>query len=218
MDTKISLKDLFSSILKKWPVLVVCMLLCAVALNVYGGNKAKASADAAAELHSKYLQAAPNLPGYFDENLYSLRSNLSDNDAYYTEAIAGIFRNFMFKYGADAELMTSGSLDELENNDDFASYMTFVGSFKDIKSAMSNAQIQYLQALIDVDKDADMSIGAAVAESDTDESDSPEVSAGNTVSTFQPKWLAVGAILGLFAGAVIAAVPFLARAGRRESV
>ena len=202
MDTKVNLGEFFKAIFKKWPVLLVLIIAGAVIFNCYGANKHNSSADAMALSYEDYCKAAPALPSYFTPELYSLRQALSENDAYYVQAVAGIFRNFMFKYGSDLDLLAPGALDAMGEDENLLPYVTFIGSFKDIKAAMSNNQQAYFTALINLPKDIDVkAVGADVPEAD--------VSSGS--SSVYPVWVLVGAFAGFALGFVVLAVSYLSR-------
>lgn len=188
MEVTIDLKDLLKKIFRKWPVLIVFMLLGAICLQFFTAGKAKASAAAAAARHERYSLVAAELPSYFDEQLYGLRSVLSENDALFCEAYAHTYENYIAEY-------LSGAL--TEDSTRFEAYMMFMNSYKDVLSVFSGAQRAYYDALILRDLSSTEK-GAAVRDY------VPAAAAPVSI-----KWMAIGAILGLLAGAALTALPYL---------
>ena len=176
-----------SNIIKHWPVLFICILLFSLLFNVYGVKEAKASVQAALELHEEFAEKASSLPAYFTEDLYALRRNITANEAEYAEAIASVYRNFAFKYGIENDLLGPDAIDNMEDNSDFLSYSLIISKIKDIRSLMGQGQYSYFLALIDLPFDGDYeSIGAKV-----EDFESPEV------FVIQPKWIVIGAVFGI---------------------
>ena len=77
----IDLNDLARCLKKRWFVIFLAALICALALNVYGVRRANRNAQNAENQHLAYSAAAGELPGYYTEDLFRLRSRLSDNAA-----------------------------------------------------------------------------------------------------------------------------------------
>ena len=200
MDTMLDIKVLLKPLKKLWPVVLVLALLLGGAAGAYGYKKAAAAAEREQEAHLAYEKAAPELPWYYTESHYNLRRNLSDNDAAYVEATVGIFRNYMLKYGVQNDLMNT-SLAEVEDNGDLELYIPFVASIKDIKSAMSSAQLQYFNALAEIDLDIGDKAGTTGARITAYEAE--------PVSAFQGKWILAGLFFGAVLGTCATVVPVL---------
>lgn len=183
----IDLSDLFRRILKKWIIVVCFALIFAFLLGAYGYNNALKASEAAGEMHRQYAEAAPELPGYYNEDLFRIRSGLSDNAAAFAEAYAGIYRNFLAEY-QDGEASDTESL---------TAYMMFLDSYKDVISVMSSTQREYYEMLIssDMTKDGNAAVPAY-------EPSQP--------SRIQPKWIVIGAVLGALLACVCIAFPYLA--------
>lgn len=188
MDVTIDLRDLLKKIGKKWPVLLILALAGAVALNSLAAGKSRAASAYSAELHARYEEAAPELPAYYNEELFRLRTSLSKNDALFCEAYADIYKDYIAEYQA-------GTL--TDDGARLQAYMLFLDSYKDVLSVFSGTQRAYFNALILTDT-ASAEKGAPVAES------VPEMTAA-----FSPKWALIGALAGTVVGAVLLAVPYL---------
>ena len=188
MNVTIDLKDLFKKIGKKWPVLVIFAVIGAVLLNFTMVKRGRLSAASTEYFHEIYADAAPELPEYFNESLYSLRCALSENDAEFCEAYAQVYKNYITEYEA-------GTLTEDPTR--LESYMMFMDSYKDVLSVFSGAQRSYYDALICFDNGSSAK-GAPVSEFIPSE-----------VGTLQPKWVVIGAFVGILIGAVVLALPYL---------
>ena len=183
----IDLSDLFHRILKKWIIVVCFALIFAFLLGAYGYNSALKANESANEMHRQYAEAAPDLPGYYNEELFRLRSGLSDNAAAFAEAYAGIYRNFLAEY-QDGEASDKESL---------TAYMMFLDSYKDVISVMSSTQREYYEMLISSDGNAEGSAPVPPFEA-------------SQPSMIQPKWILIGAVLGMLIACVCVALPYLA--------
>lgn len=183
----IDLSDLFRRILKKWFIVVCFALVFAFLLGAYGYNNALKASASSDEMHRQYAEAAPGLPAYYNEDLFRLRSNLSDNAAAFAEAYAGIYRNFLEEY-QDGEASDKESL---------TAYMMFLDSYKDVISVMSSTQREYYEMLISSDMSKEGSAAIPAYEP-------------SQPGKIQPKWILIGAVLGALIGCVCIALPYLA--------
>ena len=202
METTISLNELFKKIFKKWPALVALALAGAVVCNVYGCRKAESAADSALASHEAYAAAAAELPAYYTEEMYKLRSSMPEAEAIFCEAYADIYRNYINDY-LDGSIAKDMQMLE--------TYMMFMDSYKDVLSCMSGTQRSYYNALIYAHSDGSVSdadaekLGAAV-----------EPYEPAQVSALQPKWALIGAVAGALAGMLIVGLPCLVKAGKED--
>ena len=183
MDTGIiDLKDLGQHLKKRWIIILAAALVCALIFNVYGVRKADRNVQNAEKQHLAYTAAVEELPGYYTEQLFSLRSRLSNNAAEFVEAYANIYKSFLKEYQTEnAEIKT----------ENLEAYMMFLDSYKDVLSVMSGTQREYYELLISTDTDTDPN-SHPVAE--------PFERA--SVSAVQPTWL----LIGIFAGVAVASM------------
>lgn len=188
MEVTIDLKDLIKRIVKRWPVLLVLAVIGAALLNSIAIGKASFSAGVSEELHRRYSEAASELPSYYSEGMYAIRSSLSENDALFCEAFAEVYKEYISDF-------KTGSL--TEDPARLESYMMFLDAYKDVLSVLSGQQRAYYNALISADTES-FEKGAPVFEY------VPE-----KVEKFQMKWLALGFAAGIAAGCVFIAVPYL---------
>ena len=177
----IDLKELGIYLKKRWLIILVVAILCGIVFNVYGVHKASRNLAAAEQLHTDYAKAAEELPGYYTETLYNLRSRLSDHQAEFVEAYANIYKSFLKEYGDEGELST----------DNLEAYMMFLDSYKDVLSVMSGAQREYYELLL-----------AADTVHPAGEHPQVESFEKTPVSVVQPRWI----LFGFVAGAVIEGV------------
>lgn len=191
MEEKLDLKELFSYITHKWILLVVFAFIFAVVLNVYGYHSAAVDQAAAVALHKEYENAAAELPGYYTEELFRLRSNLNDNSAAFCEAYADIYKNYLTAY-------KSGTL--TTDSPQLQAYMMFLDSYKDVLSVMSGNERSYYNALISANTEK---------QSESENHPIVEPYTPPVVSRVQPKWLILGIMAGLIACAVGVSVPFV---------
>lgn len=188
MEVTIDLRDLIKKIAKRWPVLLVLAVTGAAALNFIAVGRASSSAGASQELHKRYSEAAPELPSYYSEGMYAIRSSLSENDALFCEAFAEVYKDYISDY-------KSGSL--TEDPARLEAYMMFLDAYKDVLSVLSGQQRAYYNALILTDTESSEK-GAPVSEY-----------VPVRIEKLQIKWLILGAAAGIAAGCVLLAVPYL---------
>ncbi|MDO5444357.1 MAG: hypothetical protein Q4F31_01910 [Eubacteriales bacterium] len=188
MEVTIDLKDLWKKIAEKWMVLLILAVIGAVLLNIIAVGRASASAYASEELHRLYSEAAPELPSYYNEEMYSIRSSLSENDALFCEAYAKVYKDYISEFKADSLTEDSTRLE---------AYMMFLDSYKDVLSVFSGQQRAYYNALILTNTESS-EIGASVSEY------VPE-----KVGKIQIKWIVLGIAAGVLAGCVLIIVPYL---------
>ena len=144
MDTGlIDLKELGAYLKKRWLIILMAAVLCGIFFNVYGVHKASLNLEAAEQRHTDYAKAAEELPGYYTETLYNLRSRLSEHQAEFVEAYANIYKGFLKEYRDEGELST----------DNLEAYMMFLDSYKDVLSVMSGTQREYYELLLTADTD-----------------------------------------------------------------
>ncbi len=187
-EVTIDLFDLFKKILSKWKT-VICLGVCfAVLGGWYGYDSAVKHTEASEEQHRKYLEDASGMPDYFTEELYNLRSSLSENAADFAEAYAKIYGNFLEKYCDEAY--------DAENDKDLEAYMMFLDSYKDVLSVMGGTQREYYDMLISADKTGN----ARAQETQT---------SSQEVSVFQLKWIIIGFLGGIVIACICIAVPYL---------
>ena len=188
MDTGlIDLKELGIYLKKRWLIILIVAILCGIIFNIYGVHKVRRNLEAAELRHTDYVKAAEELPGYYTETLYYLRSRLSDHQAEFVEAYANIYKSFLKEYGGEGELST----------DNLEAYMMFLDSYKDVLSVMSGTQREYYELLLTVD--TDHSAG-----------EHPQVTSFDkaTVSAIQPQWILFGFVAGTVISGVIGVILF----------
>ena len=179
----IDLKDLAKYLRKRRIIILVAALAFALMFNIYGVRKAGRNIERAEEQHLAYTEAVGELPGYYTEQLFNLRSRLSNNAAEFVEAYANIYKNFLKEY------QTENAEIETEN---LEAYMMFLDSYKDVLSVMSGTQREYYELLISTDTNTDP---------DTHPIAEPFERA--PVSAVQPVWLIIGIFVGAAAACVI---------------
>ena len=189
-EVTIDLSDLFRKLRKKWKLIVCFALVCALAAGWFGYTRALRAEAAEQERHERYALAAPELPGYFNEELFALREDLSENAAAFAEAFAGIYRGFLEQYWH-----ASGEVNHLENAE---SYMMFLDAYKDVISVMGGTQREYYEGLI-----------TAVTENGTREHAAVTPYESSKPSAVQPKWVVIGLVLGIFLACCGIALPYL---------
>ena len=189
-EVTIDLSDLFRKLKRKWKLIVCFALVCALIAGGYGYKRALQAENAAQERHDRYAAAASDLPGYFNEDLYALREDLSENAAAFAEAFAGIYRGFLEQYWH-----ASGEVNHLENAE---SYMMFLDAYKDVISVMGGTQREYYEGLI-----------TAVTENGTREHAEVTPYEASSPSVIQPKWIVVGLVLGTFLACGCVVLPYL---------
>ena len=189
-EVTVDLSDLIRRIGKKWKLIVCAALVCAVAANLIGYRKANSNAENAALQHEAYAAAAQDLPGYFNEELYRLRSQLSENQASFAEAYAEIYRGFLNQYGMEKP---GGSPDQ-----GLEAYMMFLDSYKDVISVMSGTQREYYELLL-----------VSQAENGDRDSAALEPFTRETPSLLQTKWILIGLFLGAVFACVLIVLPYL---------
>ena len=183
MDTgMIDLRDLTQYLKKRWLVILLTALACALLFNVYGVRKANTSAANAEKQHLAYTEAAGELPGYYTETLFALRSRLSNTAAEFAEAYANIYKSFLREYKSDSAEIETENLE---------AYMMFLDSYKDVISVMSGTQREYYELLIATDTDVD-----------PDARPEAEPFERATVSVVQPVWLVFGLLVGAAAACI----------------
>lgn len=187
MEKTISIKELFTEIARKWKIIVLFAVIGAVVMNVYGYSKAVAAEAAREDLHKRYEEAAPELPGYYTEDLFAMRSGLSELTVKYTLACAKIFREFVEQYGTDAEVTDHTNLE---------AYMLFLNAYNDLSTNMSSTQRNFFKELIRIDTKEYVDIHPEVRPY---EPDNP--------NEIQPKWVGVGLFAGVVLGALVIATP-----------
>lgn len=188
-EVTIDLGDLFKKILSRWKT-ILCLGICfAILGGWYGYDSAVKNVRARENRHMRYLEEASEMPDYFTEELYNLRSSLSENAASFAEAYAKVYSNFLERYCDDAY--------DPANDSDLEAYMMFLVSYKDVLSVMGGTQRVYFERLISADKTADPAAEPAPF--------SPE-----EVSVFQTKWIIVGFLGGVILACVCVALPYLA--------
>lgn len=188
MEVTIDLKDLSKKIAEKWMILLILAVIGAVVLNAFAVGKAASSASASENLHRMYSEAARELPSYFTEEMYAIRSSLSENDALFCEAFAKVYKDYISEYKADTLTEDSTRLE---------AYMMFLDAYKDVLSVLSGQQRAYYNALILTDTES-AEKGAPVTEYEPEK-----------VGKVQLKWILLGLAAGGLAGCVLIALPYL---------
>lgn len=191
MEKTISIKELFTEIAKKWKTIVLFAVIGAVVMNVYGYSKAVAAEAAREDLHKRYVEAAPELPGYYTEELFAKREALSEGYAELSVAYAKIYREFLKEYGNE---------NTVPDNSNLESYMFMLGSYKDIISIMSVAQRSFFDALVEIDTEDYLDTHPIVTDF-----------VPNTTEILQTRSVLIGLFFGAVIGAVIVAVPVINR-------
>ena len=187
----IDLRDLTQYLKKRWIVIVLAALVCALIFNVYGVRKANRNIENAEEQHQAYTAAVGELPGYYTEQLFNLRSRLSNNAAEFVEAYANIYRSFLKEYQAENTDIKTENLE---------AYMMFLDSYKDVLSVMSGTQREYYELLISTDTDIDPESHPVA-----------EPFEKVTVSALQPTWLIIGVFIGAVAACMVVVLAYTFR-------
>lgn len=184
MDTGlIDLNDLVQYLKKRWIIILAAALIFALLFNIYGVRKTDRSLENAEKQHQAYAEAVGELPGYYTESLFNLRSRLSNNAAEFVEAYANIYKSFLKEYQAGTEEIEKENLE---------AYMMFLDSYKDVLSVMSGTQREYYELLISTDTDVDPDVHPQA-----------EPFERAPVSVVQPVWLLAGVIAGAAAACVV---------------
>jgi len=191
MEEKVSLVEILAKMKKKWYLFVVLIVVGAVLFNLYDYNKAKQVNDSAQSLHARYAAAAPELPGYYTEDLYALRETLSESEIAFVLAYAQVYYDFVSKYGVEVPE---------ETDEDLTAYMVLVSSLKDVKSMMSSNQRQFYDKIKKYDRSKYVGTTAVV-------NDYVPVQP----QTFQVKSTMLGSAIGFFAALFCVVVPVLLR-------
>lgn len=189
-EVTVDLSDLFARIVKKWKLIVCFALAFALLAGIYGYRSALHAAAGEAEEHERYVLAAPELPGYYSEELFRLRSALSENAAAFAEAYAEIYRSFLEKY--DGAPIT-------DHQEKMEAYMMFLDSYKDVISVMGGTQREFYELLI-----------TAEMENGDREKALVEPYSPSEPSFVQVKWIVIGILGGIFFAVVWIVVPYLA--------
>ena len=199
MDTGlIDLKELGAYLKKRWLIILMAAVLCGIIFNIYGVHKASRNLEAAEQRHTDYAEAAEELPGYYTETLYNLRSRLSEHQAEFVEAYANIYKSFLKEYRDEGELST----------DNLEAYMMFLDSYKDVLSVMSGTQREYYELLL-------------TADTDHPAGEHPQVESFEKapVSAVQPRWFlfgfVVGAVMAGVIGIILFTVPHTGKNGKK---
>ena len=184
----IDLSDFFRRLAKKWKLLVCCALVGALLLGSYGyKNAVQAFANAQAQ-HSRYSEAAKDLPGYYSEELFVARESVGDpKRVAFAEAFAGLYRSFIRQYGG--ENMFSPDTENLQ------AYMMFLDSYKDVLSVMSAPERTYFEMLASLNLEDEETGHPVVGDFSI-----------QAPSVLQTKWVGIGLFLGLLAGCFLAVV------------
>ena len=190
-EVTIDLSDLFRRIVRKWKLIVCFALVFAILAGAYGYRNAVRATQEAEEQHKRYEQAAPELPGYYSEELFQLRSALSENAAAFADAYAEIYKSFLDQYG-NGEPIT-------DHQEKMEAYMMFLDSYKDVISVMGGTQREYYELLITSEMENGDREKAAV-----------EPYSASAPSVIQPKWIVIGILGGVFLACVWIVVPYLA--------
>ena len=190
-EVTIDLSDLFHTLAKKWKWILCCALCCAALLDFYGYKRAQQSWERAKLDHEAYAATAEELPGYYTEEMYRLRGELTDEAATLAESYARVYRSFLARYGEEA--VQPGEDAQLD------AYMSFLDSLKDVFSVMGGAQREYFQHLISIDAGAEGEARHA----------SVEAFAEEPPSVLQPKWIVIGLLAGLAGASLVIVLPYL---------
>ena len=132
----IYLKDLFLTLLKKWPVALCFVILGAVALNCYGALKAKNAAGSAS----------------YDAKLTTLKSVLTEAEAEHAESSASNYRVLNQQYKAVSEELASyrPSAVYTEAEQELLDRMIkIVSAMEKCTSNMTSAEKAYFTALVE---------------------------------------------------------------------
>ena len=193
----IEMTELGQRLKKRWIVILFAALVCGLLFNIYGVRKENSNIENAERQHLAYMEAVDELPGYYTETLYNLRSRLSSNAAEFAEAYANIYKSFLKEYQTDD---TNIKTDNLE------AYMMFLDSYKDVLSVMSGTQREYYEMLISTDTNVDPNIHPTA-----------ETFEKNAVSAVQPLWLVFGVLVGAAAACVVVILGYTFKKTARPS-
>jgi hypothetical protein len=193
----IDMTELGQRLKKRWIVILFAALVCGLLFNIYGVRKENSNIENAEKQHLEYMEAVDELPGYYTETLYNLRSRLSSNAAEFAEAYANIYKSFLKEYQTDD---TNIKTDNLE------AYMMFLDSYKDVLSVMSGTQREYYEMLISADTNVDPNVHPIA-----------EPFERSAVSALQPVWLAFGVLAGAAATCVVVILGYTFKKTARPS-
>ncbi len=194
---EINIYDLIRHLRKKWPIVLIFMLAAALLANLYGWRQATAAADRERQALEEYaLQQgveAGDLPEHMTAELAELRSELSEQEASFVEAVAKLYMYRMWASDKiNAELIV-GEPDE----GDLEIVQTLYYANEGVESGtnvMTSAEKTYYNVLIKELSGADMS---AVTQ---------DISAPGMI---QPKWLLIGCVLGALLGCAAVSVLYM---------
>lgn len=184
-QTTFDLSHFFRTMGKKWKMLVCFALIGAALLGVYGYRKASLAFNETLARHTAYAEAAKELPGYFNEELFNARENVGDPKRIaFAEAFSGLYRSFILQFGG--EKMFDPQTENLE------AYMMFLDSYKDVISVMSGPERAYFEMLASIDFENTTSEHPVVGDFTM-----------QPPSVIQAKWIGVGLFLGLLGGSFV---------------
>ena len=190
---EINFYDLFRHVLKKWTILFCFAVLFGVIANAYGYQKRVTAADREKEALEVYAEKLgvdeDDLPDYMTAELTELRGELSDQEAAFVEAVAKLY---MYRIWASDKVNAEMIVGEPDQGD-LELVKTLYYANEGVESAiiaMTSAEKSYYNVLIKELTDTDM----AFVEKDIS---SPGI--------LQPRWLFIGAALGLMTGVFLIA-------------
>ena len=178
---------LLKHILKKWKILLCLTIAGALAFGYFGYSKAVAAAEDRAKKHEEYVLAAPELPGYYTEELYSVRNGITETEALFAESYAAAYKSF------------TGETKNSEADHTQEAKMMFLNSYKDVLSVMSNSQRAYFDLLTRTDTESSFTEHPVIPEFDD-----------RAPSLLQPKWIILGMIVGALLACVGVGLPYIA--------
>ncbi|MCR5087946.1 MAG: hypothetical protein K6C08_00350, partial [Oscillospiraceae bacterium] len=92
---EISITDVLRRIVKKWPVVLICILICSMAANFYGYRQAATSVEKEQrQLEALAVQlgtSVEDMPDYYTVELAELRAALTNEEAVFSEAAAKMY-------------------------------------------------------------------------------------------------------------------------------
>lgn len=194
---EINMFDLFRHILKKWAVMLIFALVFGIIANFYGAHKASSAADQEREALEAYASelntTIDELPEHMTAELADLRGKLSEEEASFVEAVAKLYMYRMWASDKINEELIVGEPDQ----GDLEIVQTLYYANEGVQSAiqvMTSAEKSYYNVLVKEQSGIDMS------------ATEKEISVPGML---QPKWLMIGAVLGLFLGAFVVAMAYM---------
>ena len=194
---EINFYDLVHRMAKKWFVLVAFILAFAFLADFYGYHRSITAAEKERKALAEYAESIGStveaLPEHVTAELAALRGELTEEEASFVEAIAKLY---MYRMWASDKINQELIVGEPDGGD-LEIVQTLYYANEGVQSAiqvMTSAEKSYYNVLVKELSGTDMSI----TEKDI-----------SSPGLLQPKWLVIGAVLGLLLGACMIAMVYV---------